>query len=69
MPAEVEVLVKAYDYRQLLNREQVDVLRKTFNILAIIGTSDPHISGVTYLALKDLISGRNIQVLEQILST
>ncbi|MDZ5544818.1 sigma 54-interacting transcriptional regulator [Enterococcus cecorum] len=69
MPAEVEVLVKAYDYRQLLNREQVDVLRKTFNILAIIGTSDPHISGVTYLALEDLISGRNIQVLEQILST
>lgn len=67
IPSEAEVLVKAYDYRQLLNREQVDILRKTFNTLAIIGTSDPHIQGVTYIALEDLISGRKIQILEQIL--
>lgn len=61
LPSDIGVRLVARDWRQLLANGSTDTLFSTYNVLAIIGTDDPRIAGIGFVALEDLVSGEGIQ--------
>jgi sigma-54 dependent transcriptional regulator of gfr operon len=62
-----QIVVNAYDYTMLHAQEQIDALKKTFNILAVVGTVNPDIADIPFISLEDLISGQSTDQFGRIL--
>lgn len=56
-----------YDYKKLKQNKLKELPFQIYDVLAIIGTSDPKIDGVNYIGLDQLINGEEIQKLIDIL--
>lgn len=67
LPKNLDVKIISYDYRDLIDEEKIKVLRKSFDILMIMGTSEIDITGIPYIGLEDLISESKTDVLEEVL--
>lgn len=65
LEAELPVRLVAREYRQLLNNGAEDSTFATYDVRAIIGTDDPHVSGIPFIALEDLISGEGAAQLDR----
>ncbi len=64
IPIDLEIC----DYNQLVTNGQHDELFNNNNVLFITGTANPHIDGQVFIALEDIISGNNIDVITARLS-
>lgn len=51
-------------------KQEISTLRKNnFEIVAIVGTDNPHLKGIPYLGLEDIISGDKLNDLAEVLNT
>lgn len=58
----------AYDVNRLIHNGRDDALFSTYEPIAVIGTLDPHIDAVEYIALEDIISNAANDRLDQVLA-
>lgn len=66
--SEVPVHLIAYDVNRLIQNGRDDALFSTYEPIAVIGTLDPHIDAVEYIALEDIISNAANSRLDQALA-
>lgn len=55
----IDVVVNAYEYAVVSDSSQMATLRRTYNVLAIVGTVNPHAEGVPFIPLEKLILGED----------
>ena len=67
IPEGLDINVISYDYKSLRVNGVKDSIFKELDVIGIIGTIDPGIHGVEYLALEQLISGEAVKKLYKIL--
>lgn len=58
-----------YEYQQLKDKKNSDPLFSIYEVVGMIGTTDPDITNIDYLSLEDLISGEKMSVLAEWLDT
>ncbi|MCJ7842976.1 sigma 54-interacting transcriptional regulator [Lederbergia sp. NSJ-179] len=66
IPADLEIKIIAHDYSRLEEFGYTDALFQLYDVLAIVGTTDPGIREVDYISLEDLISGHGEEKLWKI---
>lgn len=66
IPGDLEIKVIAHDYIRLEEYGYADALFQIYDVLAIVGTTDPGIKEVSYISLEDLISGHGEGKLQEI---
>jgi sigma-54 dependent transcriptional regulator of gfr operon len=59
----MDIVVNAYEYKLIESPEQIELLKKTYNVLAIVGTVDPHVDTVPFIPLEKLILGEDSELL------
>lgn len=69
LPATVELKIFPYEYDVLKEQKKNETIFSMYDVLGIIGTSDPEIADIPYLSLEELISGDENQLLSEWLST
>lgn len=67
-PSQVPVDLEVCDYNQLLASGQNHEVFTNNNVLFITGTANPHIENQIFIALEEIISGNNIDVIMNRLS-
>ncbi|HFZ8994909.1 TPA: sigma 54-interacting transcriptional regulator [Citrobacter freundii] len=63
IPQELEIDVIACDYTVLARNKEQEPVFTRYEVLAIVGTLDPHIASVPWISLDSLISGEGHQLL------
>ncbi|WP_273382444.1 sigma 54-interacting transcriptional regulator [Enorma phocaeensis] len=63
-----DVRLVARDFRQLVDNGINDSVFSRFAVRAVIGTSNPQLVGVPYIALEDLIAGRSDVQVDRVFS-
>ncbi|WP_342431040.1 sigma 54-interacting transcriptional regulator [Neobacillus sp. FSL H8-0543] len=58
IPEDLAIQVMAYDYNRLEELGSSEAIFQLYDVLAIVGTTDPGIKKVLYLSLEDIISGQ-----------
>lgn len=66
LPDSIEYKVEAVDYNYLKKYGRESSVFKQYSVKGIIGTSDPDVQGVNYVALEDLISGTGQEKIDEI---
>lgn len=56
-----------YDYLSLKNNGMKDKIFEKYNVIGIFGTTNPNIDNVTFIALEDIISGKDENKLNEFL--
>jgi sigma-54 dependent transcriptional regulator of gfr operon len=69
MPQSKDLIINAYEFEQINQESFMQDIQKIYNVLVIIGTFDPHVDGIPYIPLEDLISGKKIDTLGKVLSS
>lgn len=62
----VNMQVEAYDYKELVNYQDSDLLKKK-NVVAIVGIDNPDVEGIPYFGLEEIMTGEKIKDLEAVL--
>jgi sigma-54 dependent transcriptional regulator, gfr operon transcriptional activator len=58
IPEDLSIQVMAYDYDRLKEVGTSEAIFQIYDVLAIVGTTDPGLEKVPYLSLEDIISGQ-----------
>ncbi|AYE39126.1 PRD domain-containing protein [Companilactobacillus zhachilii] len=64
----VDIEVLPYEFNKLSKNKQGELPFELYDVIAIVGTANPNISGIPYLSLDGLLSGEHIDQLIEILS-
>lgn len=67
-PKQIPIDLEVCDYNQLVASGQHHELFLNNNVLFMTGTANPHIEGQVFIALEDIVSGNNIDVMTSRLS-
>ncbi|MFD3155384.1 sigma 54-interacting transcriptional regulator [Haloimpatiens sp. FM7330] len=67
IPSKVDLQIIAYDYKKLLDKDKKQELFDKYNIELIIGTINPNMEGISFVGIEDIISGKGIEQLKQVL--
>lgn len=67
-PQQTPIDLEVCDYTQLIANGQNHEIFQNNNVLFITGTTNPHIEGQVFVALEDIISGNNIDLMTSRLS-
>lgn len=62
-PREIPVNVIPYDYQSVLDHGREDTIFTQYDVQLIVGTLDPQIEGIEYLALESVVANDGIQTL------
>lgn len=68
IPDDIDISVISYDYDQLNNQSTADALLDSYDILGVIGTVNPQLSGVEFIPLEEVVSGAADRKMEKILA-
>lgn len=68
LPGQIPIDLEVCDYNQLVASGPHHELFESNNVLFITGTANPHIEGQVFIALEDIISGNNIDLMTSHLS-
>lgn len=68
LPEEVQFKVEAVDFNYIKKYGKENSLFKQYDVQAIIGTANPEVEGVRYIALEELISGHGENKINEIFS-
>lgn len=68
IPSDIDITVVSYDYDQLNNQSTADALLDGYDILGVIGTVNPKLSGIEFIPLEEVVSGEADRKMEKILS-
>lgn len=55
LPAEIKITVKTYNYNELVEKGKNDSYFDHYHVLCVIGTLNPNIDGLNFIAIEDLI--------------
>ncbi|WP_346222674.1 sigma 54-interacting transcriptional regulator [Lacticaseibacillus rhamnosus] len=66
IPASLHYKVEAVDLDYLKKYGNGNSIFEQYDVKAIVGTSDPHIKGVSYIALENLIAGDGSSVIKKL---
>ncbi len=66
IPEETKFEIEAVDYHYLKKYGKKNGLFQQYDVQGIVGTADPEIDGVPYIALEDLISGKGQEIIDDI---
>lgn len=66
IPADMAIKVMAYDYHRLKELGTNETIFQLYDVIAIVGTADPHIDQVPYLSLEDIITGNGEEKMRDI---
>ena len=69
LPTACQLKIIPYEYQQLKDKKNSDPLFSIYEVVGMIGTTDPDITNIDYLSLEDLISGEKMSVLAEWLDT
>jgi sigma-54 dependent transcriptional regulator of gfr operon len=69
LPRSMEVKIIAYDYYKLLKNGMNDEVFSKYEVILIAGTINPIISEIPYVAVEDIISGSQLEIIQQVLSS
>ncbi|GIO21662.1 sigma 54-interacting transcriptional regulator [Oceanobacillus sp. J11TS1] len=69
IPEGLDIKVIAHDYGQLKQNSYSDALFQIYDVIGIVGTTDPGIENVRYISLEDLISGQGEGKLRKIFNS
>ena len=64
LPKEVEMKVLTYDYPTLIEKNMQNDLFEDYDVVCVVGTLNPNIKDLNYLAIEDLIIGNGYDKLE-----
>ncbi|UPO90124.1 sigma 54-interacting transcriptional regulator [Niallia sp. Man26] len=68
LPKEINFKVEAVDYNYIKKYGKDNSLFKQYDVQAIIGTANPEVQGIKFIALEDLISGQGEAQINEIFS-
>lgn len=68
LPNDIPIEVVPYDFTSLHDRGIHDPIFKRYQVQTIIGTMNPGIEGVPYVAVEEIVLNSNIEVLYQVFS-
>ena len=60
LPKSIPIKIISYDYFKLIQNNKEDSIFNKYHVLTIIGTSNPNIQDIPFLALEDIISLKEI---------
>lgn len=69
LPTACQLKIIPYEYQQLKDKKNSDPLFSIYEVVGMIGATDPDITNIDYLSLEDLISGEKMSVLAEWLDT
>lgn len=69
LPRSTDIKIIAYDYNQLLKNGINDEVFSKYDVILIAGTINPNIFEIPYVAVEDIISGDQLDVLEEVLGS
>ena len=64
-PRSINVKIIPYDYYKLIKKGRNDEVFCKYDVIFIAGTLNPNIDEVPYLAIEDIISGNNLEVIQK----
>jgi len=65
---DVNIEILPYDFNKLSKNKRNELPFELYDVIAIVGTANPNISGIPYLSLDGLLSGNHIDQLIEILN-
>ncbi|MBA1433648.1 sigma 54-interacting transcriptional regulator [Bombilactobacillus bombi] len=68
MPKDLNIEIKPFEVKRLQDIQQITNLKKVYNIITIVGTVNPKLKNIPYIALESIISGKKTQLFNEILS-
>lgn len=68
LPRPIEVEFIGYDYLRLMHLGGLEELQSKYEILFVSGTVNPELEGLTYIPMEDIISFREIERINRMLS-
>lgn len=68
MPADTPIDIIAYDYQSLVEHGIEDSIFSRYHIQTIVGTMNPGIGEIPYIAVEEIVLNSNIDVLYQVFS-
>ena len=66
LPANVTLKVLTYDYASLIKQQVTDDALSSYKIICILGTLNPHIQDIPFIAIEDLILNDSHNVIEKV---
>ncbi|MBP1042488.1 sigma 54-interacting transcriptional regulator [Vagococcus sp. BWB3-3] len=66
IPEETGFIVEAIDYHYLKKYGQDNSLFNLYEVQGIVGTADPEVENIPYVALEELVSGQGQEIINQI---
>ncbi|MCD8084543.1 MAG: sigma 54-interacting transcriptional regulator [Clostridiales bacterium] len=68
LPKQIEVEFLGYDYLRLKHREELEEIKKKYEILFLSGTINPEIEELPYIPMEEIISFQEIERINRMLS-
>lgn len=65
LPNNVAVLVKTYNYNELIEKGMNDTFFDSYHVLCVIGILNPNINGLNFISIEDLIISDKLNELDQ----
>ena len=65
LPVNLDIVVKTYNYNELIEKGCKDTFFDDYHVLCVIGTLNPNIAGLNFIPIEDLIISDNLRELDQ----
>lgn len=69
LPEDTPIDIVAYDYQSLVERGLDDPIFHHYQVVTIVGTMNPKVKDIPYIAVEEIVLNNNIDVLYQIFRT
>lgn len=68
LPKNIDVNIIPYEYFNIIRENKDEKVFKQYNVMSIIGSFNPNIEGVPFIAVEDIIVGKSKNMINDILS-
>jgi sigma-54 dependent transcriptional regulator of gfr operon len=68
LPRKTELQIKPVEYSQIITKKLWNELSNNYNIKLLVGTINPNIEDVSFVSLENIITQRNIDIFNKIIS-
>lgn len=67
-PKNIDVNIIPYEYFNIIKEKKDEKIFKQYNVISIIGSFNPNIDGIPFIAVEDIIAGKSKNKINDILS-
>lgn len=68
LPKNININIIPYEYFSIIKDKKEDKIFKEYNVLSIIGSFNPNVEGVIFIAVEDIIAGKYKERISDVLS-